>query len=88
MNTLNRNKVGLIVASFVALVHIIWSALVALEWAQPLQDFMLEMHFLVNPYLVLPFDWVTAIELIVLASIAGYIVGFVLATIWNHFHRG
>ncbi len=88
MNTLNRNKVGLIVGSFAALVHVIWSTLVALQWAQPFQDFIFGIHFIVNPNLVLPFDLVTAIELIVLASIVGYVVGFVLATIWNHFHRG
>ena len=87
MNKLNRNKVGLVLGSFAALMHVIWSVLVALNWAQPFQDFVFEMHFLINPNLVLPFDWATSIELVALASIVGYAVGFVFSTVWNHFNK-
>lgn len=87
MNTLNRGKVALVFGSFAVLMHVIWSTLVALNWAQPFQDFMFRMHFVVNPNLVLPFDLVTAIELVVLTGIIGYIVGFVLATIWNQINQ-
>ncbi|OGZ03720.1 MAG: hypothetical protein A2648_02075 [Candidatus Lloydbacteria bacterium RIFCSPHIGHO2_01_FULL_41_20] len=87
MNALNRRKVALVVGSFAAFVHIIWSTLVALNWGQPILNFVFGMHFIRNPYVVSPFSLITAIELVLLALIIGYIVGFVLSTIWNHFHR-
>ena len=64
-------------------VHVVWSILVALNWAQPLMDFVTGLHFVQTTNMVMPFDIVTAIELIILASLVGYVLGFVFANIWN-----
>ena len=87
MNAVNRKKVALVVGSFAALMHVIWSTLVAFGWAQSYLDFVSGLHFIQSQHVVLPFNIATAVELVVLALIIGYIVGFILATIWNHFHR-
>lgn len=87
MQTLNRNKVALVLGSFAAIVHLVWAAIVWLGWGQSFLDFVFRMHFIFNPHIVSDFDLATAVGLIVLAFAMAYIVGFALATIWNHFHR-
>ncbi|MBI4155603.1 MAG: hypothetical protein HY507_00005, partial [Candidatus Zambryskibacteria bacterium] len=84
---MNRHKVGLALGAFAGLVHIVWEFLIFLGWAQPLMDFVTNLHSLNNLYTVEPFNLGQAVGLIVLASIVGYIVGFVFATIFNKFHK-
>src|SRR5258708_5390353 len=80
---MNKNKVGLAFGSFVGFVHLIWSVLIALGWAQPWMDFVYRMHSLNNPFTVAPFDLVRSGELVVITFVVGYVVGFIFATIWN-----
>lgn len=87
MQTLNRNKVALVLGSFAAIVHLVWALIVGLGWGQAYLDFVFGMHFITNPYMVADFDLATAVELIVIAFLVAYIVGYVFATIWNHFHK-
>ncbi len=84
---MNVNKVGLTVGVFAGLVHLVWGLLIALGWAQGYLDFVTSMHSLNNPYKVMPFNLGQAIVLIVVASILGYIVGSVFATIFNKLHK-
>ena len=67
---LNNHKTGLALGAFFALF-----ALLGL-W-QKFLDRLLILHKL------LPFNLVNAIILVVVASAAGYSLGFVFATIWN-----
>ena len=80
---LKPQKVGMAVGAMAGAVHVVWSLIIALGWGQGLMDFVTGLHFIQTTTFVTPFDVVTAIELIVLASIVGYVVGFVFANIYN-----
>ena len=84
---MNTYRVGLSVAIFAGLIHAFWEILIFLGLAQRLLDFKLMMHSLNNPFVVSPFNLGTAIELVVLAIIGGYIVGALFATIFNKFSK-
>ena len=87
MQELNKNKAGLILASFLGLWHFTWSLLVATGGAQTLLDWIYYLHFLNNPFHVAVFSIGTAALLIVITSALGYIFGWVLALLWNVFHK-
>ena len=70
---------GLLIGSF----HLIWSILVFLGLAQLLMDFILGLHFLNNPYRVQPFNFVTAISLLIVTTFVGFVVGYVATWVWN-----
>ncbi len=85
---INKHKVGLTVGGFVGFVHVLWSVLVALKLAQPLSDFIVGLHFVDMPRTIGAFQLGTAIGLIIVASIVGYVAGFVFSAIWNLVHKG
>lgn len=84
---LNEQKTALTLGTFAGVMHAVWSLLVALGLAQTLLDWVYWLHFLQNPFKVRQFDIATAAMLVVIASIVGYIVGLVFATIWNYLHK-
>jgi hypothetical protein len=83
---ISKNKLGLVVGAFFGLWHLIWSTLVALGFAQQLINFVFRIHFIQPPYTLTPFKLSTAIALVVITSILGYVIGWVLGTIWNWLH--
>jgi hypothetical protein len=87
MHELNKNKAGLILASFLGLWHFTCSLLVATGVAQTLLDWICYLHFLNNPFHVAGFSIGTAALLIVITSVLGYIFGWLLALLWNAFHK-
>ena len=68
-------------------IHLVWSVLVALGWAQALVDFIFWAHMFSMPLVVKAFDATASVTLIVVTAIIGYIFGFVMAIIWNKLHR-
>lgn len=84
---LNNNKTGLVVGAFLGFWHFLWSLLVAVGLAQPLIDFIYKVHFLNNPFQVAPFGLKRAAALIVITAAVGYIIGWILAFLWNRFHK-
>lgn len=83
-----KNKVdpcvlGMVVGKFAALMHAIWAALVALGLAQPYMDWVFSLHFIQNPYTVKAFDLMNAAILVAFAFIMGYVVGWILGSVWN-----
>ena len=88
MNHLNPKKVGLAVGKFLGGVHLVWAILVALGWAQALVNFSFWAHMVSLPFVVKTFDLSTAVTLVVVAAIVGYVVGHIFALIWNRVHRG
>lgn len=70
---------GLLIGSF----HLFWSILVFLGLAQWLMDFILGLHFLNNPYRVQPFNFVTAISLLIVTALVGFVVGYISTWVWN-----
>ena len=85
---LNPTKTGLALGGLVGGLHIVWSILVAFGWAQSLVNFNLWAHMVSLPFVVKTFDLSTAVTLVVIAAIVGYVVGHVFALIWNRVHRG
>ena len=80
---MKREKVALALGSFIALFHVIWVIFVWLGWIEPFMTWLLGLHYLDNPFQYQPFDFVTAIILIVVYFIIGYAFGWVFATVWN-----
>lgn len=80
-------KTALTMGAFVGGLHLVWSILIALGWAQALVDFKLWVHMINVPIVVKSFELSTAVTLVVVTSIVGYIVGHVFARIWNRMHH-
>jgi hypothetical protein len=87
MEEFNKNRAGLILGSFVGLWHLAWSLLVATGVAQTLLDWIYALHFLNNPFHVADFSIGTAVLLIVVTSVVGYVFGWILAFLWNVFRK-
>ena len=82
---LNPHRVGMVLGGLYGLWHLIWSLLVLVGLAKPLLDFVLSLHFVQVAYAVAPFKALKAVGLIVVTSALGYLLGYVLAWLWNRF---
>ncbi len=87
MSALNPKKVGITLGCMIGLMHLGWSVVVALGLAQPLIDWILKIHMIEMPHTVLPFSFLSAVTLVVIMSLIGFIVGYIFATIWNHIQK-
>jgi len=83
MKKLEEGQVALIIGTFVGLIHVVWSLMVALGLAQLYLDWILGLHFLNNPFIIGPFEPTNALILIIVTFVAGYLVGWVFTWIWN-----
>jgi hypothetical protein len=68
--------------------HLTWSLLVLVGLAKPLLDFILSLHFLQVTYAVAPFNATKALGLLVVTAVLGYLLGCVLAWLWNRVGAG
>jgi len=84
---LNKNKIGLIVGSLIALFHLVWSLMVLIGIAQAFYDFIFWMHMISLPWKVTGFTLTQSVSLIIFTFVWGYIIGFVFAWLWNKFHQ-
>ena len=84
---MNPGKVGLVGAVVFGGWHTVWSLLVILGWAQILVDFSLWAHMVHMTVVIGPFDVWAAGTVISVASIIGYCLGYILATVWNKIHN-
>ena len=80
---LNPHRVGMALGGLYGFWHLTWSLLVLVGLAKPFLDFLLSMHFLQVTYAVSPFTPLKALGLIVVTSGLGYLLGYVLAWLWN-----
>jgi hypothetical protein len=87
---MSKNKIGLVVGSFIGLFHLVWSIFVALVPSQ-VQAFMLwvlKLHHINLPYTIItPFVLMNAVVLVIFTFIVGYIFGWVFAGISNLLHK-
>lgn len=84
---LKVQKTALVLGVFFGLVHVMWSVLVLLGFAQPLMDFIFWAHMIVNPYHVTGFTLTQSIVLIIVTFGVGYLVGWFFAVLWNKLHK-
>lgn len=87
MTTINPLRSGLVLGAVIGLWHLTWSLLVAFGWAQPFIDFVFWMHFIQPVYVVQAFNLPTAIVLVIVTAVMGFIVAFVFALLWNWSHK-
>ena len=80
-------RAGLAFGLFLAAIHTGWALLVALGWAQNLMNFVFWAHFITPPYRIEPFEVARAAILIGFVFIAGAIMGWVVALLWNNLAR-
>jgi hypothetical protein len=87
LTVISKNKLGILVGSLLGLWHLTWSLLVASGLAQWLIDWVFRLHFIKPLYTITPFRLSLAIELIVITSALGYVIGWALGAIWNWLHH-
>jgi hypothetical protein len=85
MSRVHPNSMGLAFGVFLAVWHAFWSLLVFVGVAQWLIDFVFRLHMIAPPYRVTGFSPLTALSLVLVTSIVGYLIGTLLALIWNRF---
>jgi len=83
MKKLSEYQTGLVLGAFFGLAHAVWAFVVYLGFAQTWLDFVLDLHFLENPFIVSAFDMQKAVMLVAVTAIVGYVAGFVFANVWN-----
>ncbi len=86
METVNPNKTGLVFGLLLGGWHTLWALLVAFGFAQPLLNFVFWLHFIKPVYVIGPFHIGIALLLIAVTATIGYILGSVLAFLWNWIH--
>ena len=82
---LNKKGVALALGLLMALWHAVWALMVLFGWAQGFYDWILSLHFISLPLVILPFHLGTAVLLVIVTFIVGYIIGWIFAAIWNKF---
>lgn len=68
---------------FVAGLHLVWSLMVFLGVGQLYLDWILGLHFINNPFMVVPFNFSVMIMLLVVTFSVGFILGWVGTHCWN-----
>lgn len=85
---LNPNQAGLAFGGLLSTVHLVWSVLVAAGVAQACIDFILKLHMIEPAYKVMAFSLPLAAGLIIVTFLFGYIMGYLLAMMWNMMQKG
>lgn len=85
MRSLEPTKTAAVLGVALGSWHGAWALLVLAGWAEPILGWILQLHFLELPVEVAPFNASTAIALVVLTTVIGFIGGFLVALAWNWF---
>jgi len=85
MTRVRESSIGLALGAFLALWHVCWVLLVWVGWAQPLLDFIFQLHMIAPPYHVTDFSLGAGCALIVLTSGIGFVFGCLLGALRNAF---
>jgi hypothetical protein len=85
----NPVSLGLVLALFLAVSHVLWAGMVAAGLAQSFLDFIFWAHFLRDPWIVAPFDLERAVILVATTGALGYVGGLIAGAVWNAlYHPG
>lgn len=79
----NKNQLGLAFGGTLAIVHAVWSVIIALGYGQSLLDWIFGLHMISSGFAVMPFSFGRAITLVIFTFVVGYVIGWLLAAIWN-----
>lgn len=80
---INPQKAGLALGGTLAAWHIVWSLCVVTGLAQPLLNWVFELHMLKPVYVVMPFVLIRSVLLVVVTFVLGFLFGGAFAAIWN-----
>lgn|SRR5574341_1599009 len=83
---ISKKKLGVVIGSTFGLWHLAWALLVAFGIAQWLIDWVFRLHFIQPVYVITAFQPALAVALIVVTSILGYAIGWIVGAIWNWLH--
>lgn len=85
MTKMDAKKVGLVFGCFLALFHLVWSIaiLITQSGVQWFMDWILGLHRIALGFQILPFHLMSAVLLVVVTFVVGYIIGYAFAAIWN-----
>lgn len=75
--------VALYTGLFASAIHFIWSLMVAFGVGQSYLDWILGLHFIQNPFIIMPFNLGAMIALLIFTFVVGYILGWVGTVCWN-----
>ncbi|MCJ7805487.1 hypothetical protein MUP46_02490 [Patescibacteria group bacterium] len=84
---LDLHYTGLILGLFMAVMHALWSIMVYFGWAKGILDWVYGLHFMSNPFKMMAFSWGNALWLVLFTFIAGYVMGWIFAFIWNRIRK-
>ena len=86
---INKNQVGLAVGLFLAIIHAVWSLLIAVipTQFQSFLNWVFQLHSLVPYWNLTAFNLLNAIILVIVTFIMGYIFGWVFAWCHNLMHK-
>lgn len=84
---LNCTRVGLTVGVFAGALHALWAVAVALGVGDNVMSAIMPLHFIDMACKVLPFNFLTAVLLIIAATAGGYLMGWLFAALWNAFGK-
>jgi len=87
MNAIDPTKAAIVAALLIGGWHVLWSVLVAFGLAQPFIDFVFWMHFITPVFVIEVFDVTRALILVAFTSGLGFLIGYVLALLWNAVHK-
>jgi len=87
MNKVNNHKVGLAFGGTLGIWHAIWALMVFIGIAKPFLDWILSLHFLSFQYSIQPFNFLSALMLVIVTGVIGYIMGFICSWLWNLVHN-
>ena len=84
---MNPNKIGFTLGSLAALVHLVWAIIVKLGFGSNVLGGIMRLHFISCPAAITPFSIGTAIFLVILTFIGGYVLGWLFATFYNYYDK-
>lgn len=80
---MTKNKLGLTVGMFLAIIHAVWSLFVAVTPAglQSFIDWIFKLHHIGLAITITPFVFMNAVELVIVTFVIGYIFGWIFGAV-------
>ncbi|MBW3019307.1 hypothetical protein KY329_03940 [Candidatus Woesearchaeota archaeon] len=82
-NEISKCRLGLTFGVFFGALHAFWAALVGLGVGQQFLNWVYPLHFIMDGYTVMAFTWGKALGLTALAFVGAYVMGWLIAAVWN-----